>query len=70
MIVLRLFGVEFLAVGRPESDEAEPDAFDNTASSFELADPELAKRDPDVYLASRRRRPAIVAHGSRPRRPI
>ncbi|OZE76203.1 hypothetical protein CH305_20720 [Rhodococcus sp. 15-649-2-2] len=65
MIVLRLFGVEMLAVGRPESDDTEPDAFDNTAGSFELADPELAERDHDVYLASRRRRPAIVAIGSR-----
>ncbi|MDV8076521.1 hypothetical protein R4P47_08125 [Rhodococcus sp. IEGM 1370] len=65
MIVLRLFGVEILAIGRPEPDDAEPDALDNTAGSFDLADPELAERDHDVYLARRRRRPTIVAIGSR-----
>ncbi|OZE18825.1 hypothetical protein CH256_26225 [Rhodococcus sp. 05-2254-6] len=65
MIVLRLFGVEVLAVGSPELDDADMDPCDTTAGSFELADPELAERDHDVYLASKRRRPAIVEIGSR-----
>ncbi len=68
MIVLRLFGVEVLAVGRPELDDPDMDPCDSTAGSFELADPELAERDHDVYLAIRRRRPAIVAIGSRYRK--
>lgn len=55
MIVLRLFGVELLAVGRPELDDADMDPCDTTAGSFELADPELAERDPDVYIARHRR---------------
>ncbi|OZF28359.1 hypothetical protein CH296_19760 [Rhodococcus sp. 14-2496-1d] len=68
MIVLRLFGLEVLAVGNPELDETEPDALDNTAGSFELADPELTERDHDVYLASKRHRPPIVAIGSKHQR--
>jgi hypothetical protein len=65
VIVVRLFGVEVLAVGTTEPDGPDLDTFDNTAGSFELAEAELAERDHDVYLSSKRQRPAIVAIGSR-----
>ena len=58
MIVVRLFGVEVLAVGTTEPDGPDLD-------TFERAEAELAERDHDVYLSSKRQRPAIVAIGSR-----
>lgn len=65
MIVVRLLGREVLAVGNPELDETDVETLDNTAGSFELAEPELTERDHDVYRASKRLRPAI---GSRQKR--
>jgi hypothetical protein len=61
VIVLRLFGVEVLAVGSLEPHET----WYSTAGGVELADPALDERDHDVHLASRRHRPAVVAIGSR-----
>lgn len=68
MIVVRLFGREVLAVGSPDPDDPDAEMCDSTAGGFELADPEVADRDRDVYLASKRQRPAIVAIGSRHQR--
>ncbi|KXX62138.1 hypothetical protein [Rhodococcus sp. LB1] len=69
MITVRAFGREVLTVGRCECDGAEDidtSGTDLTGGTFDLADGEPFERD-EVYLRSRRRRPGVVAIGSRHR---
>ncbi|WP_037207215.1 hypothetical protein [Rhodococcus opacus] len=68
MIAVRLWGREIFAAGRCgcDKDDDATGAADLTGGQFDLADAEpFRDPDADVYLRSRRQRPAVVAIGSR-----